>query len=128
MNSAGDCDDRFAARNQLLGFAISWRRILRRTKDARISELSLNLFEVIKALQILGRADGCVDKRCTHRRFTNLFKLHALADRGEFLKVLDDFGPTSELAIVARTKTEHVLRRWNALALSDLGSPVKCRV
>src|SRR5437588_6173682 len=121
MNTAGDGYNCFATRNQRARLAISQRRISRRAKDARISKLSLNLFELIQSSQILGRADGRIDKWRAHRRLADLFKLHAVAGSREFLKILDDFGPTCEFAIVARTKAEHVFGRGNRFGLRSCG-------
>src|SRR5258707_1239664 len=105
MNATGDRYDRLAAGNQRARFAIGKRWISRRTQKARVGELSLNLFELIESLKILGGADGRVNKRRAHRRLANLFKLHPLAGSIEFLKVLNDLGPAREFAIVAGAKT-----------------------
>ena len=79
MDAAGNQDDRFAASDQGPRFTIGERGVCWRTDKSRVGELSLNLFEFIQALQILGRADRGIDKRRAHGRLANLFEVHAIA-------------------------------------------------
>src|SRR6266571_1523710 len=121
MNAAGDCHDSLAARNQRPRLTIGQRGIRWRAENARVSKLPLNLFELVKSHQILRGADRRVNKRRAHRRLANLFKIHAIAGGGKLLKVLNNFGPTCEFAIVARTKAEHLFRRGNRFGLRSCG-------
>ena len=94
----------------------------------RVGKLPLDLFELFKSLEVLRRANRGIDKGRAHRRLANLFKLHAVARGGELLKVLDDLGPTRELAIVAGTETEYLLWRRYRSVLGDRDGAPKTRV
>ena len=51
----------------------------------------------------------------------DLLKTHAVAGRIEFLKVLDNFGPAGEFAIVTGTKAEDIFRRGDRLLRGRAG-------
>src|SRR5258706_9100270 len=128
MNTAGNCYDRLAAGNQRLRFAISQRGIRRRTKQGGVGKLPLNVFELIKSLEILRRTDGRINKRRAHRRLANLFKLDAIAGGRESLKVLNYLGPTGEPAIVTRAETQDLFGRRYRSVLGDRDHATKTRV
>src|ERR1700730_15625343 len=119
MNATGDRDDGLAAGNQRRGFAISKLGIDRRAESPRVSKLTLNILEFIETLEILRRTDGGANKRRAHSRLADLFEFYPIAGGGEFLKVLNDFGPARQLAIVAGTKAEQSLRRRDRSAFGD---------
>ena len=97
-------------------------------RSARIGQLPLDVLVLIELCEILWRADRRIDKRRAHRRLANLFKLHAVARGGKPLKVLDNFGPARELAVVAGSETENVRRRGNCFGLGERGSAKTNRV
>ena len=83
----------------------------------RISKLPLNIFVFVEALQIFRSTDGYINKRRAHRGLANLFKLDSIARGSEFLKVLDDFCPAREFAIVAGREAKDVFGLRNNFGL-----------
>src|SRR5690242_17213327 len=53
-------------------------------------------------------------------------ELHAIGRGGEFLKVLDNLGPTGELSIVTGREAEDVSRGGDSSGLSE-GSTIKAK-
>src|SRR5262249_40558406 len=112
VNATGDQNDCLTARDESrcflirIGSQFSW-----------ICEFLLNTSVLVQASEIFRRTYDGHDELLIHCRLAERLKLHTIARTCQLIEVCKHLIPARKLSIIARRKTEDVLRRrdrWNA--------------